>query len=78
MFERLTRFFKGSARQSTAYECVPEIAIRQNSPPDERDVDEAEQYSDEDSKAPRSPLVKDKSEPRKSKSCANKAGGNTQ
>jgi hypothetical protein len=58
--EKLIRFFRGAVPKSPANTFVPEIdMIRQNSPPDERDADAAEQASDGDTKA-RSPRVKDK------------------
>jgi hypothetical protein len=74
LIEKLVRFFKGALRKSSAPD---NDMIRQNSPPDERDVDAAEQDSDGDSKIPGSRLVGDKSEPRKAKSRAKKAGGNS-
>jgi hypothetical protein len=73
--ERLVKLFQGAGRNSSAGKSTPDTdAIRQNSPPDERDVDAAEESAGRDETG----LIRDDSKaPKNTKSHAKKAGGNT-
>jgi hypothetical protein len=73
--ERLVKLFQGAVRNSSPGKSTPDIdAIRQNSPPDERDVDAAEESAARDDTGR---IGDDGKAPKNTKSRAKKAGGNT-
>ena len=73
--ERLVKLFQGAVRNSSAGKFTPDIdAIRQNSPPDERDVETAEESAGTDETGC---ISDDSKAPKDTKSRAKKAGSDT-
>jgi hypothetical protein len=73
--ERFVKLFQGAVRNSSTEKSTPDIeAIRQNSPPDDRGVDAAEESAGRDDTGS---IRDDSKAPKNTKSRAKKAGGNT-
>jgi hypothetical protein len=75
--ENFIKLFKSVFRISLRHTASRDIIIRQNSPPDERDVDIAEEIAYRESTLGPTIGVEEQPSPKKSQARAKKAGGNS-